>query len=603
MAYRKLVLGLSGCLLVLICVLFFQADVMSMISSSGKDSGRADLIMIQAMAKQTTKQAPAVQFFHDAHTEALTEQGKDCAACHIKDDSGTISYKYMRLEDPAANQLKDLYHDNCTACHAENAKARMANPGPQIGECRKCHVEPATSTLAWVSGGMDNMLHYIHWDSDLIAKDEGKDTNCGQCHHEYDEDKQELVYIQFAEEGCRSCHSAEPKEPVKSNLAEAFHGQCVTCHLENREAQAERNGPLDCASCHGGPQRLEMQAKFADKLEEMGGILPRLPRQQPDAVLLAARLPELPEDAARPTLMYPVPFNHELHEHAANTCGDCHHETLKRSCTDCHTLQGSADGGFITLERAMHAPDSTRSCVGCHNEMKADPSCAGCHAAMPRGTEPPASSCGLCHVNPQILTQQQRPVTSTEVTPSDPAVDFTSYTEMLIPVPRQQPHAPEQISERQPAAEPVVIPDDKEGRAALAQRLIGIRPEHALLVAEEDIPDVVRIDVLANEYEPAELPHRKIVMSMMEGMRDNTLATSFHATPVTMCQGCHHNSPLSKTPPSCQTCHDERSQEGRLGRPGLLAAYHIQCMSCHAEMGLEKPAATDCTSCHKQKEN
>lgn len=587
MAYRKIVLGLSGCLFVLVCVLFLQADVMSMISSSGKDSGRADLIMIQAIAKQTTKQASAVQFLHDAHTAALAEQDKDCAACHIKDDDGTISYKYMRLEDPASNRLKDLYHDNCTACHAENAKARMANPGPQIGECRKCHVEPATQTQAWVSGGMNNMLHYIHWDSDLIAKDEGKDTNCGQCHHEYDEDKQELVYIQFAEEGCRSCHTSEPKEPVKANLAEAFHGQCVTCHLENKEAQAERNGPLDCASCHGGPQRLEMQAKFADKLEEMDGVLPRLPRQQPDVVLVAAKLPERPQDATQPSLMYPVPFNHELHEQATDACRDCHHETLKSSCTDCHTLQGSEQGGYITLERAMHAPDSKSSCVGCHNEMKQDPSCAGCHAAMPQGTEPPASSCALCHVNPDILTQRPAGHQST---------DYTDYTEMLIPA---------QADGRQPAGEPVVVPEDKEGRIALAHELIIDRRQKAspLLIAVEDIPDVVRIDILADEYQPAELPHRKIVMSMMEGMKDNSLATTFHATPVTMCQGCHHNSPLSKEPPSCQTCHDQRSQEGRLGRPGLLAAYHIQCMSCHAEMGLEKPAATDCTSCHKQKEN
>ncbi|TVR00293.1 MAG: cytochrome c class III [Desulfovibrionales bacterium] len=584
MAYRKLVLGLSGCLFVLVCVLFLQADVMSMISSSGKDSGRADLIMIQAIAKQTTKQAPAVQFFHDAHTEALAEQGKDCAACHIKDDRGIISYKYMRLEDPSANQLKDLYHDNCTACHAENARARMANPGPQVGECRACHSEPRDYTQAWVSGGMDNMLHYIHWDSDLIPKDEGKETNCGQCHHEFDEETEELVYVQFEEEGCRSCHSASPKDPVKSNLAEAFHGQCVTCHLDNKEAEAERNGPLDCASCHGAPQRLEAQVRMAEKLEEMGGVLPRLPRNQPDAVLIAAKLPDLPEDATRPTLMYPVPFNHELHEHATDACRDCHHETLKQSCTDCHTLKGSEQGGFISLERAMHAPDSKHSCVGCHNELKTDPSCAGCHAAMPQGTEPPASSCAVCHVNPNILTQS----------PAERQVSYTDFTEMLIPA---------QVDGRQPASEPIEIPEDKEGRMALAHELIINQRQEPLLIAEEDIPDIVIIDVLANEYQPAELPHRKIVMSMMEGMKDNTLATAFHATPVTMCQGCHHNSPLSKEPPSCQTCHDQRSQEGRLGRPGLLAAYHIQCMSCHAEMGLEEPAATDCYSCHKQKEN
>jgi hypothetical protein len=404
----------------------------------------------------------------------------------------------MRLEDPTANQLKDLYHENCTACHAENAKARMTNPGPQIGECRKCHVEPATHTQAWISGGMDNMLHYIHWDSDIIAKDEGKDTNCGQCHHEYDEDKQELVYIQFAEEGCRSCHTPEPKEPVKSNLSEAFHGQCVTCHLENKEAQAERNGPLDCASCHGGPQRLEMQAKFADKLEGMDGILPRLPRNQPDAVLVMAKLPELPEDATRPTLMYPVPFNHELHEQATDACRDCHHETLKSSCTDCHTLQGSEQGGYITLDRAMHAPDSKSSCVGCHNEIKA----GSLLCRLPHGHAARHRAPGF-----QLRLVPRQPGHPRPTSRRASSTDYADFTEMLIPA---------QADGRQPTGEPVVVPEDKEGRAALAQRLIDQRPKEALLIAEEDIPDVVRIDVLADEYQPAELPHRKIVMSMME---------------------------------------------------------------------------------------
>ena len=35
--------------------------------------------------------------------------------------------------------------------------------------------------------------------------------------------------------------------------------------------------------------------------------------------------------------------------------------------------------------------------------------------------------------------------------------------------------------------------------------------------------------------------------------------------------------------------------------PGLKAAYHQQCMGCHREMGLEKPAATECAACHQEK--
>ena len=34
-------------------------------------------------------------------------------------------------------------------------------------------------------------------------------------------------------------------------------------------------------------------------------------------------------------------------------------------------------------------------------------------------------------------------------------------------------------------------------------------------------------------------------------------------------------------------------------KPGLMGAYHLQCMGCHKEMGMEKPVS--CTDCHKEK--
>lgn len=579
MAYRKIVLGVSGCLAVLLCVLFFQADVMSMISPATQDTARPDLIMIQKIAKQKAKETPAVQFLHDTHTAALKEQEKDCSACHKKDDEGVVSFKFMRLDEPSASILKDIYHDGCTSCHADNSAKGLKKTGPQVGQCRQCHVEPPVYTEARVSGGMENILHFRHWNSKLIPVDEGQKTNCGQCHHEFDKEKEKLVYIQHAEEGCRSCHSAEPKGDVKKNTPEAFHGQCVSCHMNMREAKAEKTGPLDCASCHGAAQKAEVTLKSREMVAEMGGLLPRLPRKQPNTVLLSPKLPA-EADKARPLTMFPVAFNHELHEQKTDSCQSCHHKTLKQSCTDCHTLQGSEDGGFVSLERAMHAVDSKHSCVGCHNELKNAPSCAGCHAAMPISASPSAASCALCHADPQGQSPPQ-------------AGEYVSYTEMMIPPPTGQ----------QPAGQQMILPQEKEARAVLAQEMMAKRPAKPLLVAVADIPEIVKINVLANEYQPGEMPHRKIVLSMMEKMKDNSLATVFHDTPVAMCQGCHHNSPPSKTPPNCRTCHDQRSQEGRLGRPGLLAAYHLQCMGCHTQMKLEKPAATDCYSCHKKKDN
>ena len=77
------------------------------------------------------------------------------------------------------------------------------------------------------------------------------------------------------------------------------------------------------------------------------------------------------------------------------------------------------------------------------------------------------------------------------------------------------------------------------------------------------------------------------------------LAANFHADPGTICQGCHHNSPIGKKPPQCASCHGQPFDERKLNSPGLLGAYHIQCMGCHAEMGIEKPVG--CTECHKEK--
>jgi hypothetical protein len=97
------------------------------------------------------------------------------------------------------------------------------------------------------------------------------------------------------------------------------------------------------------------------------------------------------------------------------------------------------------------------------------------------------------------------------------------------------------------------------------------------------------------------MPHRKIVMSLYKGMRDSRLAAAFHAAPEAVCAGCHHNAPATLTPPKCASCHGKPFETE--GKPGLKAAYHGQCMSCHKEMKLEKPASTNCVACHEKKTN
>jgi hypothetical protein len=104
-----------------------------------------------------------------------------------------------------------------------------------------------------------------------------------------------------------------------------------------------------------------------------------------------------------------------------------------------------------------------------------------------------------------------------------------------------------------------------------------------------------------NKYEPVKLPHRKIVQTMVANINSNKLVNYFHHEKGTVCQGCHHNSPAAKEPPKCVSCHGKPFNAKDPFKPGLMAAYHRQCMECHKAMGIQKPVATDCTACHQKR--
>lgn len=134
----------------------------------------------------------------------------------------------------------------------------------------------------------------------------------------------------------------------------------------------------------------------------------------------------------------------------------------------------------------------------------------------------------------------------------------------------------------------------------IAKSMLDARPAVAGPYADDDIPEKVVVETLVDQYEAVEIPHRKIVKTLMGNMADNKLAAYFHKDPGTVCQGCHHNSPVSKKPPRCNNCHGKPFDKNSLNTPGLSGAYHQQCMGCHKIMELKKPAG--CTSCHKEKQ-
>lgn len=97
----------------------------------------------------------------------------------------------------------------------------------------------------------------------------------------------------------------------------------------------------------------------------------------------------------------------------------------------------------------------------------------------------------------------------------------------------------------------------------------------------ERSPDIIEIDLIADQYEASLFPHR------------------LHAEMADMAGGCilchHYNVPGQVSP--CVECHESPNKRTSLGKPDLKAAYHRLCLSCHLEWKHEN----DCTSCHALK--
>lgn len=359
------------------------------------------------------------------------------------------------------------------------------------------------------------------------------------------------------EDKCEQCHHEYDEKSKKLFYAKGKEGSCRYCHREETEdnrismelashqscidchreraSKKESAGPIQCKGCH--EPDLQQQIKMVKDV-------PRLDRNQPDVVLISAELEgkNKPETSAE---MNPVPFDHQAHEGYKDTCLVCHHEDLN-ACNSCHNLAGSKEGGDIKLEEAMHRLGNEQSCLGCHEIEQRQRECAGCHASMDKGLQNETASCLKCHSDP---------VPGSKVASNNPEL--------------------------------------------VARRLLDSRRAVTGTYSNADIPEKVIIESLAKEYGAVELPHRKIVQTLVQNIKESKLANYFHTDKGTLCQGCHHNSPISKKPPRCVSCHSKPFDEKNPLRPGLKAAYHLQCMGCHDEMGIEQPQSTECTDCHE----
>ena len=477
---------------------------------------------------------------------------------------------FGRLERPPVVFLHELHADavekqnkDCRTCHLldENRQSlkfkRLKDTTKEAvkdiyhNECVSCHRETRAANQKSgpvTCGGCHSKEISVlsNWrpigmDKSLhFRHSKAQNDKCEQCHHEYNEQTKQLVYAKGKEGTCRYCHGQKTEEN-RVSMRLASHQACIDCHqqqiMKNKSA-----GPIKCSGCHDPNEQA---------LIEVVKNVPRMKRNQPDVVFVKRQKAEWksnnPQTESPANL---VPFDHKAHEQYNDTCRVCHHADLN-ACVQCHTKQGIKEGRQIRLEQAMHQIGSDHSCIGCHTKSQERSECAGCHAAIGSKKIADNATCRVCHMQP----------------PSEGESGM------------------------------VLNPDD-QNQAAM---LLDSRNPADRRFSDEDIPEKVVIKAIMDQYGPVEMPHRKIYQKLAAGIKEDGIARYFHKSEETLCQGCHHYSPITKKPAACSSCHGEAFDERNPGKPGLMAAYHLQCMDCHQVMELEKPVSTDCIACHKKK--
>jgi hypothetical protein len=436
----------------------------------------------------------------------------------------------------------------------------------QGNDCGYCHLRREDGHLSHMYKRLGNddydALMTIYHDNCIechqtVPADKSAPLTCGGCHLEKPLYQPALApfymdlslhYRHIAEtDNCGVCHHQVDEATGRLVYIEGQEANCRDCHHDGSAADGisyRAAAHEQCIECHLHSNIEPLTCAGCHDEQQQARIkrvenVPRLERGQPDFTLLAAAAHERSESK-----LNTVPFSHVGHEGFVGDCRTCHHQSMK-GCTDCHNLAGMPAGGQVPLQQAMHDMNSNHSCVGCHEIQKATSECAGCHDLMEQGRLS-EHACNICHAGPP---------------PENLEVEAGKYTSLADFKPK-------------PA-------------------------DFRLTFSDEEIPEYVTIGVLADQYEPATFPHRAIVDALMEHIADNRIATHFHGHEDVVCQGCHHHSPIGAKPPLCENCHGEPFNEDYLTRPGLLGAYHRQCLGCHMSMGIGD--SEDCTTCHAKR--
>lgn len=532
-------------------------------------------IVIAHQGSSASLERPPVRFNHDLHTTALKQtKSQDCAVCHVIKQTDPLLidpevkvFKFPKgpLDETDKTAIMHAYHNECVNCHRKMS-SEGSKSGPAIGLCGKCHTrsaEPRSIAWSW-SPIFDYARHAKHlqavekldpgdqWNIAQKVEVTGETTGkkCDLCHHSFDSAKKKLVYTKNTENSCRACHKEKDEKNARS-MQKVAHSACIGCHMKSAEkvrAELAREGKTELTEADKkkfGP--FECRGCHGEhKLtpDEISKI-PRLVRGQKDVIDLSLVAPDdvAPQEGRLVSAEGTPPIRMKAvpFNHKA-------HEQRGQFCNTCH---------HHSLEKCVncHTPTGDPKKGGgvsyerAFHRAEGKQACIGCHAKAKQ-----AANCAGCHQ-----------WTQNGMTPS------------------------------------VCVGCHRGPTAGIALEV----PPMPLVQDKEKVPEKVRIKKLEKEFKPAEMPHMKIVNKLISLSNGNALARWFHAgKEQAVYAGCHHRSELQQAAvkvPNCSTCHNRSFDPNTLGKPGLSAAYHRQCIGCHEAMN-QKPLALECTKCHPAKE-
>ncbi|SHN72936.1 cytochrome c3 family protein [Desulfovibrio litoralis] len=266
---KRILLCLGG--LCCLCALFVfmgfgtniataQAQKDAAAAKTEKAQGRADRITL-GLTQKKGLELPAVTFFHDKHTDAMSKAQKSCDSCHESSkDSQSINFGFKSVSNSMSyDEAKNFYHAKCVGCHVEAMKLDKTIKAPVLTQCRSCHSTRSEVAVAFKPGKMSEDSHMTHQESPNIPPLKDQDTNCGVCHHTFDAQAKKLVADDGNGANCNSCHTkvdqqlADGSKPM--SLKKASHMSCVSCHYNTAKNAAEgstaKTAPYTCNSCHG----------------------------------------------------------------------------------------------------------------------------------------------------------------------------------------------------------------------------------------------------------------------------------------------------------------------------------------------------------------